>query len=125
PALSRRMFTEVGRRVYCHCTGVGKVVLAQLPDATVREIVERVGMPPATDRSITNVTDLMAELERVRTQGYAVDDGEQELGVRCFAVPVPHAPTHPAMSVSGPAVGVSYEFGERVLTMLHEVAAPI
>src|SRR5690625_3765440 len=124
-AHSMRMFTEVGRRVYCHCTGVGKVLLAQLPDATVREIVERVGMPPATDRSITNVTDLVAELERVRTQGYAVDDGEQELGVRCFAVPVPHAPTPSAMSVSGPAVRVTYEFGERALPTLHEVAEQI
>src|SRR5690625_2267336 len=109
---SMRMFTEVGRRVYCHCTGVGKVVLAELPDETVREIVGRVGMPPATDRSITTLDALLEELTRVREQGYGVDDGEQEVGVRCFAVPVPDAPTPTALSVSGPAPRVTYEFGE-------------
>lgn len=122
---SMRMFTEVGRRVYCHCTGVGKVVLAQLPDETVREIVGRVGMPPATDRSITTLDALLAEMARVREQGYAVDDGEQEVGVRCFAVPVPDAPTPTALSVSGPAARVTFEFGEAALPLLHEVAADI
>jgi len=58
---SMRMFTEVGRRVYTHCTGVGKAVLAQLPDQTVREIMGRVGMPPATDQSITDVDALLAD----------------------------------------------------------------
>jgi len=122
---SMRMFTEVGRRVFCHCTGVGKAVLAQLPDSTVREIVARVGMPPATPESITDVDVLLAELAKVREQGYAVDDGEQELGVRCFAVPVPEAPTPSALSVSGPAARVTYQFGEAALPMLHDVAARI
>src|SRR5690606_41944390 len=60
-AHSMRMFTEVGRRVYTHCTEIGKAVLAQLPDQTVREIMGRVGMPPATDQSITDVDTLLAE----------------------------------------------------------------
>ena len=119
---SMRMFTEVGRRVYCHSTGVGKMVLAQLPDTTVREIVARTGMPPATDATITNVEDLITELDKIREQGYAVDDGEQEIGVRCFAVAVPDAPTPSAVSVSGPAARVTYEFGERALPVLHELA---
>ncbi|MCK6212422.1 IclR family transcriptional regulator [Georgenia sp. EYE_87] len=119
---SMRMFTEVGRRVYCHCTGVGKMVLAQLPDATVREIVARTGMPAATDLSITNVEDLLVELARIRQRGYAVDDGEQEIGVRCFAVAVPDAPTPSAVSVSGPAARVTFEFGEKAVPVLHEAA---
>lgn len=119
---SMRMFTEVGRRVYCHCTGVGKMVLAQLSDATVREIVARTGMPAATDLSITNVEDLLVELARIRERGYAVDDGEQEIGVRCFAVAVPDAPTPSAVSVSGPAARVTFEFGEKAVPVLHEAA---
>ncbi|MEN5073713.1 IclR family transcriptional regulator [Isoptericola cucumis] len=122
---SMRMFTEVGRRVYCHCTGVGKMVLSELPDTTVREIVGRVGMPPATDLSITNVDDLLAEMAKIREQGYAVDDGEQEIGVRCFAVPVEGAPTPTALSVSGPAARVTYEFGERALPLLQDAARAI
>jgi len=122
---SMRMFTEVGRRVYTHCTGVGKMVLAELPDQTVRDIVGRVGMPPATDLSITDVDDLLTEIRTIREQGYAVDDGEQEIGVRCFAVPVKDAPTPTALSVSGPAARVTYEFGEAALPLLHEVAETI
>ncbi|MBD8080467.1 IclR family transcriptional regulator [Cellulosimicrobium arenosum] len=122
---SMRMFTEVGRRVYTHCTGVGKAVLSQLPDQTVREIVARVGMPPATDLSITDVDALLADLAATRERGYAIDDGEQELGVRCFAVPVPGTPTPTALSVSGPAARVTYEFGERAVPVLQRVAAEL
>ncbi|MCM3660612.1 IclR family transcriptional regulator [Georgenia satyanarayanai] len=122
---SMRMFTELGRRVYCHCTGVGKVVLAQLSDETIEQIVGRVGMPPATDRSITTLAALLEEMARVREQGYGVDDGEQEIGVRCFAVPVPGAPTPTALSVSGPAARVTYDFGEAALPQLRAVAADI
>ena len=122
---SMRMFTELGRRVYCHCTGVGKAVLAQLPDSTVREIVDRVGMPPATDASITDLEVLIAELDTIRDQGFAVDEGEQEVGVRCFAVPVPDAPTPTALSVSGPAVRVTHDFGAAAVPVLQAVAQQI
>lgn len=85
---SMRMFTEVGRRVHLHCTGVGKALLAQLPRETARELVQRAGMPRRTPRTITDVDEHMAELDRISAQGYAVDDGEQETGVRCIVVPV-------------------------------------
>lgn len=121
-AHSMRMFTEVGRRVYGHCTGVGKAVLAQLPDEEVREIVARVGMPASTDASITDLDQLLEELGRVRELGWAMDDGEQEVGVRCFAVPVPGAPTPTAVSVSGPSARVTLELGERAVPVLREAA---
>ncbi len=122
---SMRMFTEVGRRVFCHATGVGKAVLAQLPEETVRQIVDRVGMPPATEHSIDNIADLLVELEKIREQGYAVDDGEQEEGVRCYAVAVPEAPVPTAVSVSGPSTRVTYEFADRAIPLLHDVAGEI
>ncbi|MGC5628481.1 IclR family transcriptional regulator [Georgenia sp. Z1344] len=122
---SMRMFTEVGRRVFCHCTGVGKMVLSELPEQTVREIVGRVGMPAVTEKSIVDIDALLAELDRVREQGWAMDDGEQELGVRCFAVTVPGAPTPTALSVSGPEARVTYEFGDRAVPLLHEVATAV
>jgi IclR family acetate operon transcriptional repressor len=103
-----RMFTEVGRRVYAHCTGVGKALLAQLSADEVSRIVATAGMPARTEHTITDVDRLLAELEVVRSQGYAVDDGEQELGVRCVAVAVPGSPTS-ALSVSGPASRVTPE----------------
>lgn len=97
-----RMFTEVGRRVDAHCTAVGKAVLAQLPAAEVDRLLAHTDLRPQTDRSITSLTELHAQLATIRAQGYAVDDGEQEEGVRCLAVAVPDAPTGTALSISGP-----------------------
>jgi IclR family transcriptional regulator, acetate operon repressor len=99
---SMRMFTEVGRRVHLHCTGVGKALLAQLPEDTARELLERGGMPPRTVKTVTDVDELLAQLPQIAAQGYALDDGEQEIGVRCIAVAVPGGPAATAISVSGP-----------------------
>lgn len=101
-----RMFTEVGRRVYAHCTGVGKALLAELPEEEVRRIVGTAGMPARTERTLSDVDSLLAELAAVREQGYAVDDGEQEVGVRCVAVAVGGS-LLAAVSVSGPASRVT------------------
>jgi len=122
---SMRMFTEVGRRVFMHCTGVGKAVLAQLDENAVREIVRRVGMPAATGRSITDLDVLLAELATIRERGYAIDEGEQEVGVRCYAVAVPGAPTPSALSVSGPDSRVTDAFGERAVPLLQRRARDI
>ncbi|MEV4441983.1 IclR family transcriptional regulator [Streptomyces sp. NPDC049577] len=119
---SMRMFTEVGRRVLPHTTGVGKALLAQTPDAEVRALLARTGMPAVTDRTITTAEGFLAELVRVRESGYAVDDNEQEIGVRCLAVPVPDAPTSAAISISGPAGRVTEEATERIVPVLKEVA---
>ena len=121
---SMRMFTEVGRRVFLHCTGVGKAVLAQLPEHTVREIVRRVGMPPQTDHTITDPDVLIAELETIRSRGWAEDNGEQEVGVHCFAVPVPGTPVPTAISVSGPAERVR-DAGERIVPFLQQAAGDL
>jgi IclR family acetate operon transcriptional repressor len=99
---SLRMFTEVGRRVHLHSTGVGKALLAQLEDDEVLRVVARAGMPEETERTITSPDKLLVEVRRVRRVGYAVDDGEQEAGVRCYAVPVPGGAVPMAVSVSGP-----------------------
>jgi IclR family acetate operon transcriptional repressor len=117
-----RMFTEVGRRVYLHCTGVGKALLAQLAPEAVWEILQRTGMPAQTERSITDPDALAEELELVRTQGYALDDAEQETGVRCVAVPVPGAPTLTAISVSGPEGRITRESIEHVVSHLRAAA---
>ncbi len=122
---SMRMFTEVGRRAHTHDTGVGKAILAQLPDDTVRGIVTRAGMPTPTEHSIGDVDELLAELDRIRERGYAIDDQEQEIGVRCFSMAVPNAPTPTAVSVSGPISRVDEAFGERAVPMLRKAAEAI
>ncbi|MFF7729438.1 IclR family transcriptional regulator [Streptomyces sp. NPDC008001] len=119
---SVRMFTEVGRRVLPHTTGVGKALLAQSPDDEVRSILARTGMPAATEKTITTPEGFLEALGRVREHGYAVDDNEQEIGVRCLAVPVPDSPTAAAISISGPAGRVTDAATERIVPLLKEVA---
>lgn len=99
---SMRMFTEVGRRVDAHATAVGKALLAHLPEDTATQLLTRNGMRPQTERTITSVESMHEELAGIRQLGYALDDGEQEVGVRCYAVAVPGAPSNTALSISGP-----------------------
>jgi IclR family transcriptional regulator, acetate operon repressor len=117
-----RMFTEVGRRVPVHCTGVGKALLAQLPAPAARALLGRAGMAARTPHTITDPDRLARELDRIRHQGFAVDDGEQELGVRCVAVAVPGGPSTTALSVSGPQARVTWAAVERIAPLLRQAA---
>ena len=119
---SMRMFTEVGRRAHMHDTGVGKAILATLPEQQVLSIVTSMGMPTPTVKSHGTVESLLADLEVIRERGYAVDDEEQEIGVRCFSMVLPNAPTPTAISVSGPTTRVDWEFGERAVPLLRDAA---
>jgi IclR family acetate operon transcriptional repressor len=119
---SMRMFTEVGRRVPVHCTGVGKALLAQLPPARVQAVLDRAGMAAQTPHTITDPDRLARELDRIRHQGFAVDDAEQELGVRCVAVAVPGGPSMTALSVSGPESRVTWAAVERIAPLLRRAA---
>lgn len=98
---SMRMFIEPGRRLDPHCTAVGKATLAQLPETQVRDILRLTGMTARTANTITDPDLLIAHLGVIRHQGYAADEGEQEVGVRCVAVAISDAPTMAAISVSG------------------------
>lgn len=119
---SMRMFTEVGRRVLPHCTAVGKAILARLGEDEVRGLLRRTGMEARTAHTITDPGVLLAELAHVRTQGYAVDNGEQEVGVRCVAVAVPGAPTPIALSVSGPTTRMTPDAVARAAPLLKNAA---
>ncbi|SDQ42467.1 IclR family transcriptional regulator [Quadrisphaera sp. DSM 44207] len=120
-----RMFTEVGRRVHPHCTGVGKALLARLPDDAVRALLARTGMPARTEATLADPEALLAELAATRERGWALDDGEQEVGVRCFAVALPDGAVPAAVSVSGPAARVTRESAERVVPLLRATAAAL
>jgi IclR family acetate operon transcriptional repressor len=122
---SMRMFTEPGRRLDPHCTAVGKAMLAQLPEAQVRDILRRTGMPARTANTITDPDLLIAHLGVIRRQGYAVDEGEQEVGVRCVAVAIPDAPTMTAVSVSGPQARLNEEALKTLAPALQRVAADL
>jgi IclR family acetate operon transcriptional repressor len=122
---SMRMFTEPGRRVRPHSTAVGKALLAELSPERARAVLERGGMPAATPATITDPDLLLAHLEVIRKQGYAVDEGEQEVGVRCFAVAVPDAPGSLAISTSGPQARMTDDAAARIVPELRRIASEI
>ena len=120
---SMRMFTEVGRRVHPHGTAVGKALLARLPDPLVEALVGRTGLPAHTPHTITTVAQLHDELATIRDTGYAVDDEEQELGVRCVAVALAGGSLPLALSVSGPVPRMTDDLVDRAVPELQAVAA--
>jgi IclR family transcriptional regulator, acetate operon repressor len=122
---SMRMFTEVGSRVKPHATAVGKAILATKPDDEVRELLKRTGMPRRTEHTLTSLKLLFADLERVRERGYALDDGEQELGVRCVGLAVPDAPRPMGLSMSGPLTRMSDDVIEKAAPILRRAAEKI
>ena len=101
---------------------MGKALLSQLPDERVKEILARTGMEPHTPNTLTSPEALLAELAQVREQGYAVDDEEQELGVRCVAVPLRGAPALTAISVSGPSGRMTREAVPGVVPIMQAAA---
>ena len=78
----------IGKRTNLHCTGVGKVLLAFASEQKQEHILNRKSFAHYTNKTITSPTVLRKELMKVRQRGYAVDDEEEELEVRCVAAPV-------------------------------------
>lgn len=80
--------THAGMRVHLQSTAMGKSILAHRPLPEVEAILDRHGMPAITEQTIVDRDTLMAELDRIREQGYATDDEERINGMRCVAAPI-------------------------------------
>jgi IclR family transcriptional regulator, acetate operon repressor len=116
-----RMFTEVGRRVPLHSTGVGKAILSLHTDDEVRSLLRGNAMPAQTPRTITSVAAMLDDVEAIRARGYALDDEEMEIGVRCVAVPI-RAGSAMAISVSGPSTRMTDDQVDRSALELQRAA---
>ena len=83
-----RFQSNLARRELPHCSAIGKALLSHLPEQQVRAIVARTGLPGRTATTITDVDQLLRELESVRTKEFAVDDEEDSEGVCCVGASV-------------------------------------
>jgi IclR family KDG regulon transcriptional repressor len=83
-----RMASAVGKIMPAHCTALGKAMLACLPADTARRILHAYGMPRRTVNTITDVPRLMEELTAIRARGFAIDNVENEDGIRCVAAAI-------------------------------------
>jgi DNA-binding IclR family transcriptional regulator len=121
------MRSEVGRRERAHSTALGKAILSCYPTSKVHEWINTYGLPPVTPKTITDPDQFLVELERVREQGYAVDDEENEIGGRCVGVPIfDHTGTVvAAVSISAPTARLPLEDVPRMGAMVRETAKTI
>lgn len=103
--------TAVGDRAHMHCTAVGKAILAQLPEAEVRDIAARSGLPGATANTITSLDALLADLEATRARGYSTDNEEHEPLTFCIGAPVlnQHGQVLGSLSVSSSRPALLHE----------------
>lgn len=83
-----RFDAALGRREQPHCSGVGKVLLAAMPRTNALELLERVGHPARTPKSLTTLSALSEDLDRIAARHYAIDDEEDHEGIICVAAAV-------------------------------------
>jgi DNA-binding IclR family transcriptional regulator len=100
-----RMAARVGHRYPAYCTSMGKAILAGLPEVEVDAIIRRSGLKARTANTITTAAALKADLQQVRSRGYAIDNEENEEGARCIGAAVWDHMGRPraAVSISAPA----------------------
>jgi DNA-binding IclR family transcriptional regulator len=95
-----RMYSRIGNIAPLHCTAVAKVLLAGLPDAELRTIIERIEFTPYTANTITDADAFLRELAQVSEQGWAADRAEHEDFINCVAAPIRDASGRAIAAVS-------------------------
>ncbi|RLL68688.1 IclR family transcriptional regulator [Streptomyces sp. Z26] len=112
-----RMYSRIGKPVAITVAAVAKLLLADLPEQERREIADGLDYPAYTARSTPDAAAFLAELARVREQGWATDLGGHEESINCVAAPIRGADGRvvAAMSVSAPSVVVT---ADELLTLL-------
>lgn len=96
---SLRVVTDIGDRFPVHSTAAGKAIMAFMPALQAQSIL-KAGMPSFTPHTITTIDDMNAEIERIRENGYAIEDGESRIGLRSAAAPVFDIKGEPRYAIS-------------------------
>jgi DNA-binding IclR family transcriptional regulator len=104
-----KMASRVGLRNPAHSSAVGKVLLAHFPEEELKNFIKEKGLAKRTGNTIVDPAQLKEHLKSVRAQGYAIDDEENEKGIRCVAAPIYNevGKTVAAISISGPAFRIT------------------
>jgi DNA-binding IclR family transcriptional regulator len=104
-----KMASRVGLRNPAHSSAVGKVLLAHFSEEELKNFIKEKGLAKRTENTIVDPAQLKDHLKSVRAQGYAIDDEENEKGIRCVAAPIYNevGKTVAALSISGPAFRIT------------------
>lgn len=126
-----RVFSKPGNSVPMHCSGVGKAILMAMSKRDVTRIIENQGLVKLTDRTITEPAKLHEELAASRARGFALDEEEHAIGLRCAAALIYDEHTEPlaGLSISGPTARISkerlLELGQVTVEIASEVTAAL
>jgi len=123
--LTVRVVPRVGSRLPSYCTAAGKVQIANFSDEEIDEYFPTKDLKPLTANTITDREELKKQLKQVAEQGYAIDDEELDVGVRCVSAPIRDYTRRivGALSISGPAMRLPLERLEKELIPLAIKAA--
>ncbi|HEY2931869.1 MAG TPA: IclR family transcriptional regulator [Acidobacteriota bacterium] len=106
-----KLATWLGKRMDVHCTGVGKALIAHIPDEELDLLIREHGLPRHNENTIASPKALKRDLAQIRKQGYSLDDEEDEIGLRCLGAPIfDHLGSAiAAISVSGTTTQITTE----------------
>lgn len=127
PNTTIRMHSRIGVRRPLYCTGVGKAIMSTMCREELEEIWEQTDIEKLTEYTITNLDDMKKELKLIRERGYATDEQENEIGVRCVAIPIIDHTKKAcgAISVSGPVERMTDETIEKIAQILIPISKKI
>lgn len=122
-----RAFFRPGQRSPFHASGIGKAVLAFLPEERVDAIVGKTGLEAFTGRTVATRQRLGVDLREIKKRGWSVDDEERYAGMRCVAAPIFNEFGEPVggVSISGPTVRVTPERVETIGPLVRAAAAEV
>jgi IclR family KDG regulon transcriptional repressor len=83
-----QMVSKIGGSAAVHSTASGKVLLAFLPKLELAKVIDKIDFSPKTNNTITDKSTFLNHLQEVRRKGYALDEEENEMGIRCLAAPI-------------------------------------
>jgi IclR family acetate operon transcriptional repressor len=128
---SMRAFFPPGERGPLHASGCGKAVISTWSRERIIRTLEAKGMPRFTEQTICLLEPLLSELEKARSRGWSINDGEHTPGMRCVAAPIfdTSGQAVAAVSISGPITRVPdarlHEFGELAYEAAREITQSI
>jgi DNA-binding IclR family transcriptional regulator len=83
-----RLATWIGKRMEVHCTGLGKALISHFSDEALDRLFKERGLPRHNENTLASPRRLREDLAKTAKRGYAIDDEEDEIGLRCLGVPV-------------------------------------
>ncbi|HJZ94862.1 MAG TPA: IclR family transcriptional regulator [Candidatus Solibacter sp.] len=126
PAAGQQLGTWVGKRMPLHCTGLGKALMAYLPEEQIEHHIKQ-GLSRYNENTIVSAGRLKDELLRIQAHGYAIDDEEETVGLRCIGAPVfdKNNQAVAAISIAGTRSQLDDEKLERLVRAVKQAAAAV